>query len=130
MDEQGDDDEVDEFEGLDVRQWHDHSLVGEVLLKIDVENTSGEQIKVEVGIQEAADSTQPLNCRLPKTNYFTQVYAKGLTVRPVMALIQKIDPSKPFGSFKITISAKRMRQNFSNVGRSYGAGADSTNKYY
>ena len=35
-------DEDNEFEGLDVRQWHDHSLVGEVMLKINVENTSRE----------------------------------------------------------------------------------------
>ena len=39
-----------------------------------------------------------------------------------MALIQKIDPSKPFGDFKLTIGAKRIRQQFSNVGRSYGVG--------
>lgn len=63
-------DEDAEFEGLDVRQWHDHSLVGEVLLKIDVENTCREQIKVEVGIV-AEDDSKPLNCVLPLTSYYT-----------------------------------------------------------
>lgn len=105
-----------------MRQWHDHSLVGEVLLKIDVENTCREQIKVEIGIHADEDSDKPLNCHLPLTSYYTQIYAKGMSVRPVMALIQKIDPSKPFGDFKLTIGAKRIRQNFSNVGRSYGVG--------
>lgn len=122
-------DEDAEFEGLDVRQWHDHSLVGEVLLKIDIENTCREQIKVEIGIASEDDS-KPLNCKLPVTSYYTQIYAKGMSVRPVMALIQKIDPSKPFGNFKLTIGAKRIRTNFSNVGRSYNMGTDPTNQTY
>lgn len=79
-------DEDAEFEGLDVRQWHEHSLVGEVLLKIDVENMSREQIKVEVGISPA-DEGQPLNCVLPMTSYYTQIFSKGTTARPVMGLI-------------------------------------------
>ena len=37
-----------------------------------------------------------------------------------MALIHKIDPSKPFGQFTVQIRAKRIRQAFNNIGRSYG----------
>lgn len=104
-----------------MRQWHEHSLVGEVLLKIDVENTSREQVKVEIGVSPADDEVSP-NCELPLTGYFTQIYANGLTARPVVALIHKTDPSKPFGQLKLTVGAKRLRAQFSSIGRSMGTG--------
>lgn len=87
--------DVNEFEGLDVRHWDDHSSFGEVLLRIDVENTSRELVKVEIGI-EAEEGSHP-NCHLPLTSFYTQIYSKNVSTRPVVALIQKIDPSKPFG---------------------------------
>ena len=104
-----------------MRQWHEHSLVGDVLLKIDVENTSREQVKVEIGVAPADDEVSP-NCELPLTGYFTQIYANGLTARPVVALIHKTDPSKPFGQLKLTVGAKRLRAQFSSIGRSTGTG--------
>ena len=78
-----------------MRLWDQHSAICEVLLKIDVENTSREKVDVEVGIQ-AVEGSDP-NCHLPLTSYYTQIYAKNISVRPCVALIQKIDPTKPFG---------------------------------
>ena len=81
----GEDAEENEFEGLDVRLWDDHSSFGEVLLRIDVENTSRELVKVEIGI-EAEEGSNP-NCHLPLTSFYTQIYSKNVSTRPVVALI-------------------------------------------
>lgn len=59
--------EEDTFAGLDVRHWHEHSLITE-LYRIDVENNGRDQVKVEVGV-EAANPDEDLNCVLPLTSY-------------------------------------------------------------
>jgi hypothetical protein len=66
------DDEEDEnqFDGLDVRQWHDHSLVGEVLLKIEIINRGRDQLKVEIGVEQEEGDDTPLNCKLPLTSHY------------------------------------------------------------
>lgn len=40
--DENDGENEEDFEGLDVRQWHDHSLIGEIMIRVNVENTCGE----------------------------------------------------------------------------------------
>ena len=75
-------------------------------------------VKVEIGIS-AEEGSDP-NCRLPLTSYYTQLYARNVQVKPVCALLHKIDPTKPFGRFKLTVDAKRGKTSFSNIGRGTG----------
>lgn len=96
-DEYAEDDEEKQFEGLDVRLWNNHSLVGEVLLKVEVTNNLRDQIKVEIGLEQAEGDDTPLNCNLPLTSFYTQMFSNGIAARPISALIHKIDPTKPFG---------------------------------
>ena len=105
-----DDDDVDEsqFEGLDVRHWHKNSIVGQVLWKIDVINRGRDQLKVEIGIEQEEGDTTPMNAKLPVSSYYHQVLSSNVSAKPVAALIQKIDPSKPFGKFKLTIGVKHI----------------------
>lgn len=97
----------EDFSGLEVRQWHEHSLVTE-LYKIDVENKTRQQVKVRIGV-EAADEAP--NCALPVSNFQNCVLANGVSSKPVTAIITKIDPSKPLGSLKLTVSAQRISSN-------------------
>lgn len=96
-----------------MRQWHDHSLITDIY-KIDVVNTCNQQVKVEVGI-ELEDPTEVLNCRLPLTSYTMQIFGNGITMRPITALITKIDPSKPMNKLKMTVGSKLIRSAMSGI---------------
>lgn len=61
-------DDDEEFAGLDVRQWHNHSLITEIY-RIDVENNTRDQVKVEIGIEVDDESTEPPNCQVPLTSF-------------------------------------------------------------
>lgn len=112
-DEIEDIDEEEDLTGLDVRQWHEHSLITDIY-KIDVVNTCNQQVKVEVGI-ELEDPTEVLNCRLPLTSYTMQIFGNGITMRPITALITKIDPSKPMNKLKMTVGSKLIRSALSGI---------------
>ena len=113
-DVEGIDDEDANYEGLEVRQWHEHSLVTE-LYKIDVENKCRDQVKVEIEVT-AANEGEPINCELPKTAFWNNILSNGISAKPVMALITKIDPSKPLGELELSVSAKRLRSTISGIG--------------
>lgn len=51
-----------------------------------------------------------------------QIFGNGITIRPVTALITKIDPSKPMNKLKLTVGAKRIRSNSSVSGIGGGVG--------
>ena len=103
MGSDGDEAEED-YESLDVRLWNDHSLVTE-LYKIDIENKSREQIKVEIAL-EPVEVDEPLNCILPVTSFYNQVLSNSITAKPATAIITKIDPSKPLGKLKMNVNTK------------------------
>ena len=116
-DETNVDGEEDEnrFDGFDVRQWHDHSLVGEVLIKLEILNRGRDQLKVEIGVEQDESDNTPLNCRLPITSYYQQILSSNISAKPIAALIQKIDPTKPFGKIKLTVGVKHIRSGSSNL---------------
>ncbi len=84
------------------------------IYKIDVVNTCNQHVKVEVGI-ELEDPTEVLNCRLPITSYTMQIFGNGITMRPITALITKIDPSKPMNKLKMTVGSKLIRSAMSGI---------------
>lgn len=99
----------DEQDDFPVKHWHMDSLIGDVLLRLEVSNKAREQVKCEVRlVADEADDT-PLNCKLPVTPFYSQLFSTGVSARPVMALLHKIDPSKPFGKIKLEVSAKPIR---------------------
>lgn len=100
-------DDEEEFVGLDVRQWHNHSLITEIY-RIDVENNTRDQVKVEIGVEADDESTDPPNCHVPLTSFQTTIFATGMTAKPITAMITKIDPSKPLGKLKLMVGAKRI----------------------
>ena len=60
-----------------MRHWNDHSLITEIY-RIDVENKTRNQVKVEIGLDVADDNEGELiNCLLPKTTYFNLLTGNG-----------------------------------------------------
>lgn len=111
-DENAEGEEDNPYEGLDVRTWGEHALVTE-FYKIDIIDTKYRaQIKVEVGVEPDESDENPLNCKLPISSYMTQVYGNGISYKPMMALISKIDPSKPLGKLKLTVGSKIIKTSF------------------
>ena len=101
------------------------------LYKIDVENKCRDQVKVEISLEPEEDEDS-LNCVLPTTSFQNAILSSGISAKPVTALITKIDPSKPLGPLKLSVSAKPKRSaiggygGVTNIGGGAGARLDPT----
>jgi len=110
MDERGENDkdenqseEEDEFTNF----WNNKALVGDVLIKIECENIAETTIEVQIKVEKDPSDDTALNCRLPESLFYGQYFSSGVSAKPVHGLLTKIDPTKPFGSFKLSVTARR-----------------------
>lgn len=104
------------------RNWYECVLEGPTLIRIEITNKT--TITTKVNVQVLLDSEDPAvqaNAYLPESGFSTTVF-RGDT--ETAAILTKLDPSKPFGPFKVEIQSK-----WKSYG-SYGGGIQSGSSYY
>jgi len=118
-DNEADDEDVDEEDDEQQDQevnmdpysgfWNNKALIGDVLIKVEAENLCSDQIEVQVDICENKEENgeTPLNCNIPVTSFFIPIFSSGISSRPCVAMLHKIDPTKPFGKFELKVQVKR-----------------------
>ena len=82
-----------------VRNWFDHKKEAPVIMKVQVTNREKQKITVRVSIQ--GDETT--NAIFPKS-FFKETFFD--TDTKVLCHLQKIDPTKPWGTLTVLVESK------------------------
>jgi len=69
---------------------------------VEVENKAGKTVKLSVNIKSEGEGDP--NVRIPVSGMNGKVFS-GMTAPHLIGIMQKIDPTKPFGTFKLEVEA-------------------------
>lgn len=61
---------------------------------------------------------------MPKNPFIVQSFAQGGVIRPVAGILQKIDPTKPLGKFRMSVETKFYQTGIRGPGGSVYIGED------
>ena len=77
---------------------------------------------MKVGVKVHADGNEDPNVRLPAGGFKVQVFGGANASTHLAGILQKVDPSKPFGKFTVTVDARYVVKSYaqSNLGSSSG----------
>ena len=85
-------------------------FVDPLLLRVEVLNKVGKTLKVGINIKK--DGEEDANVRLPVGGIKVKVFS-GMTDASLAGILQKINPTKPFGKFTLEIEAQYAVKSFS-----------------
>ena len=98
----------------EVLNWAISKEITPILLRIEITNTSGKTVKV--GVKIVKDGEEEPNVNLPLSGFKVQVFGGTQTSPHLAGILQKIDPTKPFGKFKLEVEAKFVVRSYQTSG--------------